>query len=49
MKIITTLLAVLCGLFFAGLIVVICEDDARESKLYDCDEDGGFLDDWRLP
>lgn len=49
MRIISTLLSILSGLFIAGLIAVICEDEERRKTDYDSDEDGGFMDDWRWP
>lgn len=49
MKIIISLLAAMVGLGFCGLVAVICEDEERKSVPYDYDEDGGFMDDWRLP
>lgn len=49
MKIIISLLAAMVGLGFVGIVAVICEDEERKAVPYDYDEDGGYLDDWRLP
>ena len=49
MKLLVSLGAVAIGLLFGCVVAAICENEDREAADFDVDEDGGFIDDWRLP